>query len=110
LILYQQRGKFNFGIGFMDEPLDANDLKKFLLSAINAGNLRFSNHALQEMQKDDLSTLDVVRVLRAGLMREPAEFRSGTWRYRVRNSRIVVVVALQFENGVAVVTAWKVRR
>jgi hypothetical protein len=67
------------------------------------------------MDKDGLSDVDVVNVLRGGVVR-PAEFENGSWRYRVETQRITVVVAFdpdpdeaetEDEIELVVVTAWR---
>lgn len=91
----------------LDEPLQPAVVKKLLQKALLPGGVvSFSDHALREMKKDDLQTVDCANVLRAGVV-EPAEFENGTWRYRVRTSRIMVVVAFRSERYVRVVTAWR---
>lgn len=90
----------------MIEPLDAAALKQLLRVVLASGTLTFSGHALTEMEKDGLTTVDCTNVLRGGVP-EPGEFEKGTWRYRLRTARISVVVALRSEQHVVVVTAWR---
>lgn len=92
----------------MKEPLGPSAAKRLILGAIAEGTIVFTKHALKEMQDDDLSSVDVVNVLRGGVV-DPGEHENGSWRYRVRTSRIVVVVAFRLEkvNEVVVVTAWR---
>lgn len=54
------------------------------------------SHARREMDKDDLSDLDAVNVLRAGTVRE-AEFENGSWRFRVETPRMCFVVTFDPE-------------
>ncbi len=58
------------------------------------------------MAKDGLAEIDVVNVLRGGVV-EPGEWENGSWRYRVRTSRIAVVAAFRSETMLVVVTAWR---
>ena len=44
-------------------------------------------------------------VSRGGIV-EPAEFESGSWRYRVRTARMCVV-AFRSETELRIVTAWR---
>jgi len=60
------------------------------------------------MAKDDLNMVDCVNVLRGGVVEQP-EFEHGTWRYRVRTNRIVVVAAFRSATVLTVVTAWRIR-
>ena len=75
---------------------------------MSTGTVRFSGHALVEMKKDCLTTIDCVNVLRGGVV-EPAEFENGSWRYRVRTSMMYVVVAFRSEEALVVITAWRVK-
>ncbi|CAN5537392.1 hypothetical protein BH09MYX1_BH09MYX1_07610 [soil metagenome] len=66
------------------------------------------------MAKDDLTSVDVVNVLRGGVVEEP-EFENGSWRYRARTQRIAVVIRFEesedgIAEGIIVVTAWKDQR
>lgn len=68
--------------------------------------MTFSRHALEELGKDEMSTIDAVNVLRGGVVR-PGEYERGTWRYRVQTGRMTVVVAFKSKIELVVVTAWK---
>jgi hypothetical protein len=85
------------------------DAKRWIAQIARSGDARFSNHALEEMEKDELTTVDVANVLRGGIV-EFSEEQRGTWRYRVRTSRITVVVAFRSDNALSVVTAWRKSR
>jgi hypothetical protein len=91
----------------LDEPLDPAAARALIRSILADGSVRFSRHALEEMQKDGLAEIDVVNVLRGGAV-DPAEFENGTWRYRVRSQRIVVVIAFRSKTSLVVVTAWRI--
>jgi hypothetical protein len=93
----------------LDEPLIPVDVETVLRTILRQGEFRFSLHAVKEMAKDDLSTVDCVNVLRAGVA-GPGERECGSWRYPVRTSRITVVVAFRSENSFVVVTAWRHQR
>lgn len=71
--------------------------------------MAFSGHALDALADDELSTVDAVNVLRAGIV-DPAEFEKGCWRYRVRTPRMVVVIAFRSATEIRVVTAWREKR
>jgi hypothetical protein len=60
------------------------------------------------MAKDKLTMPDCANVLRAGTVEEP-ELERGTWRYRVRTTLIVVVVAFRSQTELSIVTAWRIR-
>ena len=90
----------------MKEPLSPPQAKRLIQDILANGEVVFSRHALSEMAKDDLTTVDCVNILRGGVV-EPAEFENGSWRYRVRSQRIWVVVAFRSEKRLAIVTAWR---
>jgi hypothetical protein len=88
------------------EPFDPTRAKQLIRNIINSGIVNFSSHAMEEMKKDSLTTVDCTNVLRGGVV-EPPEVEKGTWRYRVRTNRIYVVVAFRSETQLVVVTAWR---
>lgn len=88
------------------EPLNPGDAKSLILSILKDGNVAFSRHALDELKKDAMTTVDAVTVLRGGVVR-PGELVNGTWRYRVQTGRMTVVVAFRSKKELAVVTAWR---
>ena len=73
------------------------------------GAVVFTDHALTELAKDGLTTVDATNALRGGVVEE-AEWEHGTWRHQVRTLRTVVVVEFEDETEVVVVTAWRVDR
>jgi hypothetical protein len=95
----------------LDEPLSPPAAKALMLDILANGEITFSDHALDEMNKEqpDITEEEVLAVLRGGIV-EPAELRSGSWRYRVRAMGVYVVVAFRSEMRAKVVTAWRVKR
>jgi hypothetical protein len=91
----------------MGEPFTPPHARKLIRQIIQTGTVSFSTHALKEMAKDNLTTVDCINVLRGSVV-EPPEFREGTWRYRVRTASIYVVVAFRSDTRLAVVTAWRI--
>jgi hypothetical protein len=91
----------------LNEPLRPDTARRLIRTILSSGTVRFSGHALSEMKKDGLTTVDCVNVLRGGVV-EPAEFENGSWRYRVRTAKIYVVVAFRSEKAVVVITVWRV--
>jgi len=80
-------------------PLKALDARKLLRRLLDEG--RFvspgaKTHARKEMDKDDLTDVDAVNVLRGGVVRE-AEWENGSWRYRVETAKIVFVATFDPE-------------
>lgn len=68
----------------------------------------------KEMAKDGLTIVDVVNVLRGGVVQE-AEYENGVWRHRARTQRIAVVFELggddeEEPDEIVVVTAWRESR
>jgi hypothetical protein len=92
----------------VDEPLRSDAAHRLIRTILSSGTVRFSGHALTEMKKDGLTTIDCVNVLRGGVV-EPAEFENRSWRYRVRTAKIYVVVAFRSEEALVVITAWRVK-
>jgi hypothetical protein len=88
--------------------LDPIRARQLIRNIINSGTVSFSGPALEEMAKDDLTTVDCTNVLRGGVV-EPPEFERETWRYRVRTNRIYVVVVFRSETQLMVVTAWRLK-
>jgi hypothetical protein len=90
------------------EPFTPADARTRIRRIIKDGTVDFSRHALKEMEKDNLTTVDCTNVLRGGWV-EPPELRDGTWRYRVRTDHMCVVVAFRAETRIVVVTAWRIK-
>lgn len=89
-------------------PLKPADAKALLRTILETGRVDVSSHAWVEMQTDRITIQDIFRVLRGGVV-EPAEFRGGSWRYRVRHGRHYVVVSFRSESWTVVVTVWRTR-
>ena len=90
----------------MNEPLDPSRAHQLARSILRDGVVSYSTHAAEEMAKDHLVMVDCVNVIRGGVV-EPAEMMNGTWRYRIRTNRIVVVIAFRSETELRVITAWR---
>jgi hypothetical protein len=91
----------------------AQEARRILRALLEGGATSWTRHAKKEMVKDGLTVVDVVNVLRGGVVEEP-EFENGAWRYRVRTDRIIVVCELDGEDDmqpdeIVVVTAWRNR-
>ena len=70
------------------------------------GTVELTRHALEEMKKDRLEPLDIENVLEGGVV-DPAEWERKAWRYRVRTPRITVIVEIEPDELLVVVTAWR---
>jgi hypothetical protein len=93
----------------LTQPLRPAEARRLLQAILASGEVGFTNHALDEMEKDGISQADAIGVLRSGVV-EPAEFERGSWRYRVRARHTYVVAAFRSEISAVVVTAWRVVR
>ncbi len=92
----------------LGRPLSQSDAKRLAQSIVSDGRVSYSKHAIEEMANDDLSTVDVVNVLRGGFV-DPPEWENGSWRYKFRTQRMCVVVVLRSESELKIVTAWRFR-
>lgn len=90
----------------LQHPLSNDAAKRLMAQILKAGMVTFSNHALEEMEKDQLTTVDAANVLRGGVV-EFCEEVNRTWRYRVRTPRMTFVVAFRSAEILRVVTAWR---
>ena len=61
------------------------------------------------MKKRNLTSVDIVNVLRVGRIMSPPEFEKDSWRYRVETNSIIVVIVFRRPNHLVVVTAWRKR-
>jgi hypothetical protein len=100
-------------------PLRETDARRLLRRLLEEGVFVVSHHARIEMNKDKLTDVDVVNVLRGGVV-QPAESENGSWRYRVLTQRMAAVAAFEpdvdalpadeddvSEMELIVVTAWR---
>jgi hypothetical protein len=96
----------------MKEPFNRNEAKKLIQKICSSpeGDIVSSRHAKQELANDDLTIVDARNVLRAGRLLDEPEFEKGTWRYKVRTERIVVVVAFMSESKLKIITAWREKK
>jgi hypothetical protein len=102
-------------------PLRETDARRLLRRLLEQGIFVVSPHARIEMKKDNLTDVDVVNILRGGVV-QPAEWENGSWRYRVLTRRMAAVAAFEpdvdtlpvdeddvSEMELVVVTAWRQR-
>lgn len=94
----------------MKEPLSPDAATALIKAIIREGQVAFSQHATDEMRADDLTTVDCVNVLRAGAVKQAADFEKESWRYRVETTKICVVVAFRSESELVIVTTWRNKR
>ena len=102
-------------------PLRATQARTYIRWLLDHGIFKVSDHARDEMNKDNLNDLDAINTLRGGVVRE-SEWENGSWRYPVNTFRMCFVVAFNPDpivlpdanedlSGVklTVVTAWRTR-
>jgi hypothetical protein len=71
--------------------------------------LTYSDHAVAQLAERGITLTDALNVLRGGHV-EGSDLIAGTWRYRVRTPRMVVVVAFRSEREMRVITGWRIGR
>lgn len=80
-------------------PLKAAEARKLIRRLLEEGGVvppGAGTHARKEMDKDGLTDVDAVNVLRGGVVRE-GEWENGSWRFRVETMKMVFVVAFDPE-------------
>lgn len=92
------------------EPLNPAAVDRLAKVALKGGSISFSQHARDEMEKDRLTDVDIANVIRGGFCEGAGELIQGSWRYRMRTQRIVVVIAFRSDVDLRVVTAWRTGR
>lgn len=63
-------------------------------------------HMSERMAKRRLQRLDVMNVLRGGVVRE-AEWENGEWRHHVETPRIAVIVSFSEDMLLKVISCWR---
>lgn len=96
-------------MGGANDPLRPSAAQKVIQRIARTGACSFSRHAAEQLRKRNLTTVDCLNTLAAGVVR-PAEWENGTWRYRVESHRIAVVVAIESGTEIRVVTAWRIAK
>jgi hypothetical protein len=88
--------------------LDKTQARKLLSEFFKIPNtVSFSDHAQKQMKARNLTSVDVLNVLRAGNIDDDPEFENGSWRYRIRTTKITVVFAFREPNKIRIVSAWR---
>ncbi|MGJ5818293.1 DUF4258 domain-containing protein [Paludibaculum fermentans] len=90
-----------------DEPLSGAGAKAKLIWCLEAGAVIYSRHFRDELQSDNLTMEDVIRVCKSGMisMAPEQDIRTGQWKYRIEGftaelSGIAVVFTLRTELAV----------
>jgi hypothetical protein len=90
----------------LQQPLLPDAASAVIRKVLRSGTVYFSEHGLEEMDDDGILQPDVVQTLVRGRVSE-AYFRDGSWRHRVARGGVEVVVAIESDERLVVVTAWK---
>jgi len=95
---------------YMDgrEPLGPSAAKRLFQRILEWGEVEFTVHALAEMAADGLDRADVESTIRGGVV-DPPEWEGGEWRYRVRTRRVETILALEDDDVLVIVTAWRLK-
>ena len=102
-------------MNYKTKRLNKNAARKLIARIVNehSQEVVFSRHALQEMDKDDLNTIDIWNVLKSTDSRllKDGELERGSYRYRLETAFLTVVLAFhQGGEGLSIVTAWDKRK
>ena len=90
-------------------PLKEAEAKALVRKILDTGDVRWPEHALEEMEKDAMTSKDVENTLRGGWVRGP-EWENGEYRYHLETQKFRVVVAFESETELVVVTAMRFGR
>jgi hypothetical protein len=90
----------------VNQPLQATEARSQIRQILDHGALLVSRHFKQKLRQQHMVMSEVLSALRNGTVDE-AEWENGSWRHRVRTSRLVVVVAFASESELALVTTWR---
>ena len=87
-------------------PLKPDLVKSLIREILRTKSFAYTNHALEELGADQMTTLNCESVLRSGVV-QPPDFQVGTWRYRVETGRMAVVIAFRSHSYFVIVTGWR---
>jgi len=73
----------------------------------NPNNVSFTKHALEQIQKRDLISGDILNVLRAGQIQNDPEYEKNSWRYQIETRKITVIFAFSRPDKIRIITAWR---
>lgn len=91
----------------MKQPFSKVEAKKRLRKILSSGFVSYSRpHAIERLEKRNLSMVDCENVLRGGIVDE-AEYENGSWRHHVRTQKIEVIIEFLSEEEVLILTAWR---
>lgn len=90
----------------MNERLSNDDAKREILRRLTGGKVFMSSHFRRAAIADGVLPAQAPQLLVAGFV-QMSELEGGSWRYRVRNGRVTLVVALNGEDQLDLVTFFK---
>lgn len=88
------------------QPIALATVRKIVEKIIESNGLIFTQHALEELAKDELDPADAEKVLRSGAYSGP-EWERGGWRYRSEGRATAVIFELEPDDCCIVITGWK---
>ena len=95
---------------FSTQQLNRQEARKLLAKIVGSGGqIIFKAHALKRIPERNLTTVDVINVLKStdAKIISDGELVDGTFRYRLETSKILVVVAFgSMGDYVIVVSTW----
>jgi len=99
-------------IDYKASRLNRNEARKQITKIMSQHpeGVRFSRHAHEELEKDDLTTVDALNVLKSpdSKILADGELEKGSYRYRLETKNILVVIGFQEDGaGLTVITAWR---
>lgn len=89
----------------MSRQRSSREAKATAKRILAEGSVLFTAHALRELEKDQRSTQDALNVLRGGVYSE-AEWENGGWRHHAFTQRMNVVIEIETEDELVVITGW----
>lgn len=90
------------------DPLSVHEAKALIRNIVENGVVVPCSHFKKEAAKDKLTIGDAENVLRGGVVRDP-EAENGSWRYAVETPRIRVIVVLDSETKLTIITIMRLR-
>lgn len=97
----------------VQEVLTASDVRLLIRAILERGEeLSWSKHIHEELDNDELSTVDAVNVLRCWKYMDPAEqdVRTGDWKYRLHTDLMGVVITFRSVSQLRLITAWRKKK
>jgi hypothetical protein len=97
----------------VSKPLSPAAARRLIQAILEEGHaLSFTDHALGELEDDEMNMVDVTNVLRCCRVVDAAEphVKTGAWTYRVHTERMCVVVEFPSATKIRIVTGWREKK